>query len=32
MALKALEQVNLIRVSYGEIEIIDLPGLKNFGL
>ena len=32
MALKALEQVNLIRVSYGEIEILDLPGLKNFGL
>ena len=30
-ALKALEQAGLLRVEYGGIVVLDLPGLRNFG-
>jgi CRP-like cAMP-binding protein len=29
-ALKALEQAGLLRVEYGRIVVLDLPGLRNF--
>ena len=30
-ALKALEQAGLLRVEYGRITVLDLPGLRNYG-
>ena len=30
-ALKALEQAGLLKVEYGGIVVVDLPGLRNFG-
>jgi CRP-like cAMP-binding protein len=30
-ALKTLEQAGLLRVEYGRITVLDLPGLRNYG-
>ena len=30
-ALKSLEQAGLLRIEYGGIVVLDLPGLRNFG-
>jgi len=30
-ALKVLEQQGLVRVDYGEIEVLDLEGLRQYG-
>jgi DNA-binding GntR family transcriptional regulator len=31
-ALKVLEKAGLVRVDYGGIRILDLAGLRNFGV